>query len=777
MKKSTSPEKDEGKAESLIIVESPAKTRTLKYFLGREFDILASMGHVRDLPKTKMGVDLEGSFRPTYVTIPQRRSTLARLKEEIKSAGKVYLATDPDREGEAIAWHLAEALKIPNPLRLEFHEITSSAVKAALAKPRPIDMHLVEAQQARRVLDRIVGYTISPLLLEKSWRRARSAGRVQSVAVRLVVDREREIAAFVPQEYWPIEAWLAEDEEGEGFSAKLLRKAGEEVTLSTEEEAQAALEELWNQVFLVKTIKLSRQMRNPFPPFTTSTLQQEASFRLGFSPRRTMQIAQQLYEGLTIGGKGPVGLITYMRTDAVRISSLARAQARQFISQHYGEDYLPPKPRFYRARRGAQEAHEAIRPTSVERTPDGLKPHLEEDQFRLYRLIWNRFLASQMASVRLAIRAVDISAGEWEFEAREVRIEFPGFSVVYPIRDKEVLLPPLEEGQALFLLALTAEQRFTEPPPRFTEASLVRELEANGIGRPSTYAPILETIRQRGYVYLGEKRHLRPTDLGFAVTDKLLQHFPDIMEVRFTASVEENLDKIEEGRADWQEVLRGFYDPFASTLEAAKQEMENIRLPGQPTDETCEKCGKPMVQRTGRTGPFLACSGFPECKHTRSLTRSFARTPAKVKRISPSRESVGAALQPPAEVGEKCPSCGLPMVVRQGPKGRFLGCSGYPKCRSTRPLPPGVGRGLRTPPQEMQAGEDRPASPEAEPENCDKCGKPMLLRRSRYGPFWGCSGYPECKNILRVKTVSPRKSAAPRSRTAAGKSTKSAKSH
>ena len=654
--------KPTGAEKSVIIVESPAKTRTLGNFLGNEFAIVASMGHVRDLPKKELGVEINDNFQPTYVVIPERRATLTKIRQAVKQAKEVFFASDPDREGEAIAWHLSEALKIASPRRLEFHEITPAAVRAALAHPRPMNMKRVDAQQARRVLDRIVGYTISPLLSRKSFGRARSAGRVQSVAVRLVVDRERQILAFVPQVYWNIAALLAADE-GEPFSAKLVRHNGEKVNLTDEQAAQAALEDISNQLLRVKSIKLSDQVRNPPAPFTTSTLQQDASVRLGFSPKRTMRAAQQLYEGLELGSEGHSGLITYMRTDAVRISEQAQAEAREFITQRHGEAYLPAAPRVYRARKGAQEAHEAIRPTSVARRPEDLEAYLDEDQMRLYRLIWSRFLASQMASARLHFRTAAVSAGEWELESREIRIEFPGFSVVYPLRDKEVLLPPLSEGQELTLLSLSAEQHSTDPPSRFTEASLVKELEANGIGRPSTYAPILGTIQERGYVYLDDKRHLRPTDLGFVVTDKLIEHFPGIMEVKFTAGVEEDLDKIEEGDANWQEVLKEFYGPFSVTLDEAKEKMESIRLPGQPTDEVCDKCSKPMVQRTGRTGPFLACSGYPECKNTRPIGPPPSGDESEQQQLT-------------------CEKCGKAMLLRRSRYGPFWGCSGYPECKS-----------------------------------------------------------------------------------------------
>jgi DNA topoisomerase I len=660
----------EKSGKSVIIVESPAKTRTLQHFLGKDYEILASMGHVRDLPPKGMGVDIANSFAPTYDIIPQRKPLLTKIRQAVKAADRVYLASDPDREGEAISWHLAEALKLKNPLRLEFHEITSSAVNAALANPRPIDMHRVEAQQARRILDRLVGYTISPLLNRKSAGRARSAGRVQSVAVRLVVEREREVSAFLPEEFWNLEAWLAENEEGEVFSAKAVKRAGEKAVISGEEAAQSALEEVWNQNFFIKEVKVTQQLRNAPPPFITSTLQQEASGRLGYSPRRTMALAQQLYEGLEMGQEGPTGLITYMRTDSVQVAEQARTEAKSFIGQTFGDDYCGDGTRKFRKAKGAQEAHEAIRPTSVLRRPEDLEDYLESDQLNLYRLIWNRFVASQMASVRLAVRTLNVAAGDWEFEAKEVKIAFPGFSLVYPIRDKEILLPAVEEGDSLYLSGLTGEQHFTSPPARYTEASLVKALEANGIGRPSTYAPILETIRARSYVYLDGERHLRPTDLGFAVTEKLIEHFPQIMEVKFTAEVEENLDKIEEGESKWQEVLKEFYDPFAITFDAAKEKMDAIRLPGLPTDEVCETCGKPMVLRTASQGPFLACSGYPECKTTKSIITGVEGEAEK----------------------RTCEKCGKPMVMRRSRFGPFWGCSGYPECTNTERIK-GASRG------------------------------------------------------------------------------------
>lgn len=780
--------------KSVIIVESPAKTRTLKNFLGKDYEIVASMGHVRDLPKKEMGVDIEHAFAPTYEVIAERKSVLTKLRAAIKQAKEIFLASDPDREGEAIAWHLAEALKLNNPRRLEFHEITRSAVEEALSHPRAIDMHRVDAQQARRVLDRLVGYTLSPLLMKKSSYKAKSAGRVQSVAVRLVVDREREVLAFIPQEYWTLETWLSPDLETEPFAAKLVRKGGAKVELPGWEAAQQALEEIWNYQFVIKQIKTTQQFRNAPAPFTTSTLQQDASVRLSFSPRRTMAVAQQLYEGLEIGNEGHVGLITYMRTDSMNIADQAKTQAKEFITETYGEQYVPTTQRTRKAAKGAQEAHEAIRPTSVTRRPEDLEAYLSPEQMRLYTLIWNRFVASQMSAARLGVRTIILAAGEWEFEAKAVTLDFPGFSVVYPIRDKEVFLPPMEEGQDMFLHALDEQQHFTEPPARFTEASLVKELEANGIGRPSTYASILEIIQVRGYVFLDDKRKLRPTDLGFAVTDKLVLHFPDIMDVQFTAGIERELDEVEEGKTLWNTVLQEFYNPLATSIETATTAMETIRLPGIPTDEVCPECGKPMVQRTGRTGPFLGCSGYPDCKSTRSLGGAEAEAsteehvcelcgkPMAVKRgrygpflgctgypecknivrlrggkpVPSSRavengdaangdaggtQEAGVA----AEAGppQLCEKCGSPMVARRGRYGSFLGCSGYPKCKNIQRPAKGEGAPAGAPVMED-------AVPEGPQQMCEKCGKPMVMKKGRYGPFLACSGYPKCKNIAKT---------------------------
>ena len=706
-------------AKPLIIVESPAKTRTIGQFLRGEFLLEASMGHVRDLPKSALGVDVERDFKPEYLVIKERQPVLAKLKKAVANASKVYLATDPDREGEAIAWHLAEALEIADPLRLEFNEITRRAVIEALARPRAIDPNRVDAQQARRILDRLVGYTLSPLLQRKTRNRRLSAGRVQSVAVRLICDREREIQAFVPEEYWDITAHVTPGSPDDAFPVKLVLRDGEKTRIPDLASARQVAREMWDLPLMVAQVKRTNQVRRPPAPFTTSTLQQDAANRLGLSARQTMRAAQDLYEGVEIDGEH-VGLITYMRTDSTRVAAEAQAEARSVIARQFGDDYLPEKPRHYASRRGAQEAHEAIRPTSPTRTPEQVAAALgDQRQARLYQLIWNRFLASQMADQRLLITAVDVSAGPYILRGRGVKVLFPGFARVYPTREREALIPEVEKGMWLDPVALAANQRFTEPLPRYTEASLVRALEQNGIGRPSTYAAIIGTIQDRGYVYL-EERSFRPTDLGLAVTDQLVAHFPDIMDVEFTAGMESKLDQIEEGQADWVGTLHDFYQPFSASVAKAQAEMQDISVQPKETGEVCEECGKPMLLRVGRRGPFLACSGFPECRNTKP---------------APGDEKRPARPRAPAEPSDEvCDKCGSPMVVRTGRRGRFLACSGFPKCRNTRPLPE----------------EEAALAESAAGVTCDLCGKPMAVRRGRYGPFLGCTGYPECKGIKRL---------------------------
>ena len=647
--------------KSLIIVESPAKTKTLKSFLGSEYQIEASMGHVRDLPESKLAVDVEHDFAPSYTIIPERKDVLGKLKTAAKSAQTVYLASDPDREGEAISWHLAQALDLKNPKRIQFNEITRDAVRQALANPRTIDLNRVNAQQARRVLDRLVGYEISPLL----WRKVKkglSAGRVQSVAVRLITDREREIEAFVPVEYWSLTATLTPDTEKNRFDASLIEYQNAKIELKNQADADKVLRDLDGAKYLVKKVKKSEKRRNPAAPFITSTLQQEASRKLGFNARRTMRTAQDLYEGVELPGEGHVGLITYMRTDSTRIANEAQVAAREYITRAYGPKYVPESARQFKKGKEAQDAHEAIRPTSVTRLPEEVAKFLSADQAKLYRLIWQRFVASQMASAVFDVVTVDISAGEYTFRATGSTVKFDGFLRVYSegkdeakIDDEErPPLPPLTADQDLRLLALTPKQHFTEPPPRYTEATLVKTLEEKGIGRPSTYAAIISTIQDRKYVELTEKKFY-PTELGKAVTDLLVKHFPEVLDIAFTAGMESKLDYVEEGTQDWVQMMRTFYGPFHSDVVKAGSEMERVKIEPKMTDQVCPNCGKPMVVRSSRYGEFLGCSGYPECK---TILRPEA-----------------------AKVETPCPRCGGEVVQRRSKKGTtFYGCSNYPSC-------------------------------------------------------------------------------------------------
>lgn len=647
----------------LIIVESPTKARTIKKFLPARYAVKASVGHVRDLPKSTLGVDVDHDFLPKYLTIKGKGDVIKELRGAVKSASEVYLATDPDREGEAIAWHLAELLKLPEPKRIELHEITKEAALAALKHPHVIDMDRVNAQQARRILDRLVGYKISPLLWSKV-RSGLSAGRVQSVAVKLIVDREREIEAFVPREYWTIAALLGKLRESPSsnapatFSADLTSHRGEKLEITNEAQANAILADLDGAAYRVSSIKRREVRRNPPPPFTTSTLQQEASRKLKMRVRRAMQVAQSLYEGIDLGGsEGTVGLITYMRTDSTRISDQARAAARSFIVDEYGEAFHGG--RLYRVREGAQDAHEAIRPTSVLRTPDRLAGVLKRDELRLYALVWERFVASQMSAAVFDQTVVDVAAGEYGFRATGTVMRFAGFTRVYEdSKDDEASkgrapLPHLEEGDALDLRKLEPKQHFTEPPPRYTEAALVKALEDNGIGRPSTYSTIVETIQARGYVTQQDRRFL-PTPIGAAVNDLLVEHFPKIVNLDFTARMEGDLDKVADGHEDWIGLLRRFYGPFENELEAAQKKLPRLELRDEPTDEICPSCGRPMVIKHGRFGKFISCSGYPECKTTKPIVK---------------------------ETGATCPKCGGAIVERRSRKGRvFYGCANYPNC-------------------------------------------------------------------------------------------------
>jgi len=682
----------------VIIVESPAKTRTLAKILGNAYTIEASMGHVRDLPKSQLGVDIQNDFQPTYIPLPDRKETLNRLKAVTQGAPTVYLATDPDREGEAIAWHIQQALGLQNAQRIEFNEITASAVLRALQHPRAIDMHRVNAQQARRVLDRLVGYQISPLLWRKlrGGRNALSAGRVQSVAVRLIVEREREIRAFVPEEYWKITATLTPKTEHFPFDAELRQKGDAKIELKTEADANAVLSDLQGATYIVESVEKRQRRRTPPPPFITSTLQQEASRKLGFSAKRTMQIAQQLYEGVELGDEGAVGLITYMRTDSVRLSNEALQMAREFIQANYAPDYLPDKPRQYKTKSGAQDAHEAIRPTDVNRTPDSVKPYLTPEQYRLYELIWKRFVASQMAEAQLEVTSVNIRARDYLFRASGTVVLFDGFLCLYqegkdtPERDEEELppLPPLQQGELLDLLKLTPSQHFTQPPPRYTEATLVKTLEQNGIGRPSTYATILSTIQERGYVVL-ENRAFKPTPLGETVNDFLVKHFPELFDVPFTARMESELDEIEEGKANWVQVVRLFFEPMQQQLQRANDSDERVEVPIVATDRACPTCGATMVRRTGRYGEFLACSRYPDCKTTLPGGATGVRCPvcntgeivqrkSKKGRVFYSCTNKACSLLTwDKPTGALCPKCNAPLVEKtlKRAQQRTIACS------------------------------------------------------------------------------------------------------
>ena len=654
----------------LIIVESPTKARTIKKFLPSRFSVRASVGHVRDLPKSTLGVDVDHNFEPRYLTIKGKGDVIKELKSAVKSAGEVYLATDPDREGEAIAWHLAELLKLPNPKRIELHEITKEAALAALKDAHDIDMDRVNAQQARRILDRLVGYKISPLLWAKV-RGGLSAGRVQSVAVKLIVDRERQISAFVPREYWSLTALLASERAPQlPFAADLVAYRGEKLELADKARTDAALAAVREAEFRIASIKKREVKRNAPPPFTTSTLQQEASRKLKMRVRRAMQVAQSLYEGIDLGGsEGTVGLITYMRTDSTRISDQAREAAREYVHSTYGESYHGG--RRYKVREGAQDAHEAIRPTSVYHTPQSLSSTLKRDELRLYTMIWERFVASQMAPAILDQTTVDIAAGDYTFRATGTVTRFPGFTRVYEeskdddaasaaprdaVRSKpggKAALPELTQGELLECRELEPKQHFTEPPPRYTEASLVKALEDNGVGRPSTYSTIVDTIQARGYVSQEDRRFF-PSDIGVAVNDLLVEHFPKIVNLDFTAGMEGDLDKVAVGNADWVSLLRQFYGPFALELDAAEKRLPRLELHDEPTDEICPNCGRPMVIKTGRFGKFISCSGYPECKTTKPIVK---------------------------DTGVKCPKDAGAIIERRSRKGRtFFGCANYPNC-------------------------------------------------------------------------------------------------
>ncbi|MDT8316386.1 MAG: type I DNA topoisomerase [bacterium] len=699
-------------AKCLLIVESPAKARTINKYLGKDFNVVASVGHVKDLPKSKLGVNIEDNFTPEYVTIKGKGNIITNIKKEARAAEKVYLAPDPDREGEAIAWHIASEIKDKEKLcRVLFNEITKKGIQEAIKNPLPIDQHKFEAQQARRILDRLVGYQISPLLWEKV-RRGLSAGRVQSVALRIICEREAEIKAFNPVEYWSVAARL-EGEAPPPFDAKLVKISGRKADLKTEKETNEFLKSIEGADYVVSKIDKKERKKNPYPPFITSTLQQDAARRLRFSAKKTMMLAQRLYEGVDFGTEGPVGLITYMRTDSTRVADEAIEGVRTFIADKYGDDFLPKKPRQYKSSKSAQEAHEAIRPTSMEHTPELARPLLDKDQFRLYELIWNRSIASQMNPAIMDQTSVDIQAADATFRVTGSVIRFPGFMSVYTEAkekedetDKDKILPAFNEKQVLKFHEIMPRQHFTEPPPRFSEATLVKELEDKGIGRPSTYAAIISNIQDREYVNVDQRRFF-PTELGLLITELLVENFPDIINVEFTATMEGTLDDIELGKADWVKAMRAFYDNFSKELERAKLQMRDVKREEIPTDIVCDKCKANMVIKWGKMGEFLACPNYPECKNTSNFKRDKS---GKIEIVIEEFELSD----------ELCPKCSKQMVVRRGKYGRFLACPDYPECKGTRALSIGI--------------------------KCPSCKEGDISeRRSKKGKiFYGCTAYPKC---------------------------------
>jgi DNA topoisomerase-1 len=734
--------------KGLVIVESPTKAKTIEKYLGKGFTVEASMGHVKDLPKSTLGVDTDNDFEPEYVVIPGKEKILIKLKKLAKTADMIYLAPDPDREGEAIAFHLAEELSAdeskgkkkkkkknndePQRIRrVTFNEITKRAVQEAFQHPRDIDQHLVDAQQTRRILDRLVGYQVSPLLWDKV-RRGLSAGRVQTVALRLIVEREREIKAFEKKEYWTIDANLAAAKPP-AFDARFVGKGEEKVEVTNGEDAEKIRAALETADWIVRTADKKERRRNAAPPFTTSKLQQDSARKLRFSVKRTMMIAQRLYEGVELGEEGLVGLITYMRTDSTRVSPDAIAEVREYIGKEYGVTYLPESPNTYKEKKEAQGAHEAIRPSSATRHPDQMKQYLKEDEFKVYKLIWQRFVASQIMPAVFDQTTVDIDAKSGKetfwFRVTGSVLKFDGFLRVYEEskegkdeEDEELKhkLPPMEAGQKLTLKELKPEQHFTEPPPRYNEASLVKELEERGIGRPSTYAAILTTIQERQYAQkLGGK--FTPTEIGLVVTDLLVENFPDIFDIQYTARLEEELDEIEEGKEKWTDALAGFYKKFQKDLRYAEKHMENIKRMEKPTDEKCERCGAPLVIKWGKHGSFYACSTYDkENPDTCTFTKE---NPINLPDLD------SADVQETTQE-EYCENCGRVMVLKRGRFGQFMACTGYPDCKTTRRL---------------DQGKKVPDIPLDEP--CPKCGRNMMIRHGRFGEFTACSGYPECKYV------------------------------
>ena len=707
-------------ANSLVIVESPTKVKTIKKFLGSDFNAVASMGHIKDLPKSKLGIDLEKDFEPTYNVIDAKKKTIDDLKKAAKNAENIYLAPDPDREGEAIAWHIAEVIntKNKNVYRVLFNDLTKATVTEAIQHPLTLDENKYEAQQTRRILDRLVGYQISPVLWDKV-KRGLSAGRVQSVAVRMICDREEEINKFVPEEYWNLIAQF-EGKNPPPFEAKLIKIDGKKAKVSDGEQAAKLAAEIRQADFVVEKLEKKAVKRSAPPPFTTSKLQQEASRWLRFSAKKTMMIAQKLYEGIELGQEGSIGLITYMRTDSFRIAEEALKEVRDYIKDNYSADYLPHKPHFYKNAQKAQDAHEAIRPSRMAYNPKDIKGYLTPDQFKLYQLIWNRFVASQMNPAILDQTTIDIAGANCVFRAQGQVMKFPGFTIVYTEgkdeKDEEnggdKLLPDISEKETVRLLNLNTEQKFTQPPPRFSEASLVRELEEKGIGRPSTYATILSTIQDREYVRL-EKGKFYPSELGMTVTRLLVTSFPSILDLAFTADMENKLDAIESGESKRVETLKDFYALFDAELKKAKTDMENVKTKETPTDLVCEKCDSPMVIKWGKNGKFLCCSNYPKCKNTMNFTHD---ENGKVKHVEAQTTDI------------KCNKCGKPMIVKEGRFGQFLACSGYPECKNTMNA------------TKNENGEIVVQEAPTTDEKCELCGKPMAIKRGRFGQLLGCTG-------------------------------------
>jgi DNA topoisomerase-1 len=728
-------------AKALVVVESPAKAKTINKYLGKDYKVVASMGHVRDLPKSKLGVDVDEGFEPSYEVIASRKKVLKELKDGAKGADEIFIATDPDREGEAIGWHLAEELGSGNKKkiqRLMFNEITKKGILAALEKPTKINKQMVDAQQARRVLDRLVGYKISPLLWDKV-RRGLSAGRVQSVALKLVCDREREIEAFVPEEYWNITARLAASVPPE-FDARLLKKDGANIKVGNKEEADAVLADLTSADWIVSSITTKERKKNALPPYITSRLQQASRFPV----KKTMMIAQQLYEGIELPGEGAVGLITYMRTDSTRVSEGAITDVREFIGGKFGPDYVPEKPNFFKTKSDAQDAHEAIRPTSMQWEPDAIRAHLTPDQYYLYRLIWSRFVASQMPPATFDDTTVDINAAAYLFRVKGSVPKFPGWTAVYEQRSPEAgaegqgpgpdaasaedddgsgVLPAMKQGDRLDLKALTPEQKFTQPPPRYSEATLVKALEENGIGRPSTYASIISVIQAREYVNKIDAR-FKPTMLGRMLVDKLLSPaFDDILDVEYTSKLEEQLDDIENGKTNYKKTLTSFYEKFQKDLDRGKKVMPNLKEGMQPEPAIdCDKCGKPMVIKAGKFGLFLACSGYPDCENTREL------------------ETPEAGAEGDSALEEECENCGKPMAMKRGRFGQFLACTGYPECKTTRKI-------IATKQGMTAAKPDQVID-----EKCPKCESNLVIKQGRFGEFTACTNYPACKYVKQKST-------------------------